>query len=146
MSRPVFDTNVFLTYRAAISDSDLARMALSIGALYELTATTVDRSEWQRDEALRRQARSDNLLLVPTMEDWWETAKLVARVRYGAKAAARGLTPKDPAAHLLQNDALIARTAYLAKFYVVTANIANFRKIQRFLDVEVVAAQDYFGF
>jgi predicted nucleic acid-binding protein len=69
----------------------------------------------------------------------------VARVRYGAKAAARGLTPKDSAAHLLQNDALIARTAYLAKYYVVTGNIADFRKIQRFLNVEIVDAHDYFG-
>lgn len=69
----------------------------------------------------------------------------MARVRYGAKAAARGLTPKDSAAHLLQNDALIARTAYLAKYYVVTGNIADFRKIQRFLNVEIVDAHDYFG-
>ena len=145
MSRPVFDTNVFINYKHILTAADATKMALSIVVLYELVATTIDKSDLQKYGAWRRQFADDGLLLTPTMSDWWESAKLVARVRYGAKAAAHGLTPKDPAAHLLQNDALIARAAYLAKYYVVTGNIADFKKVQRFLGVEVVDAHDYFG-
>jgi hypothetical protein len=70
MSRPVFDTNVFLNYRTIINNNDLAHMALSTVVLYELTATTIEHSEWQRYEAWRRQAQKDGLLLTPSMSDW----------------------------------------------------------------------------
>jgi hypothetical protein len=38
-----------------------------------------------KKEKLRKRYDDEGLLLVPTMSDWWETAKLIARVRYHAQ-------------------------------------------------------------
>lgn len=144
MSRPVFDMNVFVEYEGILTEEDVAKMALSAVVLYELTATTIDKSRWQKYTAWRKYYEKDNLYLVPTAEDWWETSKLVSRIRFGEKSAARGKTPKMANAQKLQNDALIARTAFTRKFFVVTSNLEDYRKIRQFLDVEVVSAKEYF--
>ena len=144
MSRPVFDMNVFVEYESVLTEKDIAKMALSAVVLYELTATTIDKTRWQKYIVWRKAFTELDRYLVPTSEDWWETAKLVSRIRFGEKSAARGKTPKIPDAQRLQNDALIARAAYNRKFFVVTSNIEDFRKIQLFLNVEVVAAKEYF--
>lgn len=144
MSRPVFDMNVFVEYEKILTVEDVAKMALSAVVLYELTATTIDKSRWQKYTAWRKYYEKDNLYLVPTAEDWWQTSKLVSRIRFGEKSVARGKTPKMSNAQKLQNDALIARTAFARKFFVVTSNTEDFRKIQQFLDVEVVSAKEYF--
>ena len=144
MSRPVFDMNVFVEYESVLTEKDIAKMALSAVVLYELTATTIDKTRWQKYIVWRKAFTELDRYLVPTSEDWWETAKLVSRIRFGEKSVARGKTPKIPDAQRLQNDALIARAAYNRKFFVVTSNIEDFRKIQLFLNVEVVAAKEYF--
>lgn len=145
MSRPVFDMNVFVEYGRHITKTDFAKMALSSVLLYKLTATTIDKSLWQQDTAWRKFYEKDKLLLVPTAEDWWEASKIASRIRYGKKSKAKGKTPKNPRTQSLQNDILIARTAFSQKFFVVTSNIEDFRKIRQFLDVEIVSADEYFS-
>jgi predicted nucleic acid-binding protein len=145
MSRPVFDMNVFLEYKNSINEYHLSKMALSSVVLYELTATTIDKSDWQKYTAWRKFFEKDDLYLVPTAEDWWESAKIASRIRHGEKSKLKGKTPKNPNTQRLQNDILIARTVYAQKFFVVTANIEDFRKIQQFLNVEVVSAEEYFA-
>ena len=143
--KPVFDTNIFLSYKHRLTDSDITRMGLSIVVWYELTATTLDQTTWQLYESWRFLAYKQDRLLTPTMNDWRESAKLVARVRFDDKRRAHGLTPKDGHATQLQNDALIARAAYLKGFTVVTENVGDFQKLQRFLKFDLVPAKDYFG-
>lgn len=146
MKQPVFDTNVFQNYRRTITNADLGGAFLSIVVLYELTATTNDKSQRQYCEALRIYYHKQNKLLVPTMSDWWEAAKIVARIRYGEKVAGHGKTPPLPDAQRLQNDVLIARTATMHDCFVVTSNTADFLKIQTSLNkLEVVDAKDYFS-
>ena len=146
MKRPLFDTNVFLSYGSLITNDELARSAMSIVVMYELTATTNDNSQRQRYEAVRRYYLKTDRLLVPTGNDWWEAAKLVARLRFGEKAARRGKTPPLPDAQRLQNDVLIARTAALSGCYVVTSNVDDFLRIQTYLHrLVVVNARDYFS-
>ncbi len=145
MSRPVFDMNAFVDYKKAITDYHLSKMALSSVVLYELTATTIDKSLWQKYTAWRKFYEKDNLFLVPISDDWWEASKIVSRLRFGEKSAAQGKTPKLADAQKLQNDVLIARTAYARKFFVVTSNLKDFQKIQQFLNVEIVSAEEYFS-
>ena len=145
MSRPVFDMNVFIDYKSSINDYHLAKMALSSVVLYELTAPTIDKSVWQKYTAWRKFYEKDKLLLVPTSEDWWEASKIVSRIRFGEKSASQGKTPKLADAQKLQNDALISRTAYAQKYFVVTSNLRDFQKIQQFLNVESVSADEYFA-
>ncbi len=145
MSRPVFDMNVFIEYKKSITDYHLAKMALSSVVLYELTATTIDKSDWQKYTAWRKLFTKDGLYLVPNSDDWWESSKIVSRIRFGEKSAAQGKTPKLPDAQKLQNDALIARTVYARKFFPVTSNLSGFQKIRQFLNVEIVSAEEYFN-
>lgn len=70
MSRPVFDTNVFVEYEEVITKKDLARMALSSVVLYEMTATTIDKSKWQQYTKWRKYSEKEDLFLVPTADDW----------------------------------------------------------------------------
>jgi predicted nucleic acid-binding protein len=143
--RPVFDANIFITYKNQLTDEDYDAMALSMVVLYELTARVMDKTEWQYHEKLRKRYDEDGLLLVPTMSDWWETAKLIARVRYHAQKGYYKTSQKLPDAQRLQNDALIARAAYLKKFYVVTENTKDFELFMPFLNVQIVSANEYFG-
>ncbi len=145
MSRPVFDMNVFIEYKTSITDYHFSRMALSSIVLYELTATTIDKSIWQKYTAWRKIFTDLDRFLVPTADDWWESAKIVSRLRFGEKSASQGKTPKLADAQKLQNDVLIARTAYAQKFYVVTSNLSDFQKIRQFLNVEIVSADEYFA-
>jgi predicted nucleic acid-binding protein len=144
MSRPVFDMNVFVEYEKKMTEKDLAKMALSSVVLYELTATTIDKSRWQKYVAWRKFYEKDNLYLVPTADDWWEASKIASRIRHGEKSQAKGKTPKNRRTERLQNDILIARTAFARRFFVVTSNFADFQKIQQFLNVEIVSAGEYF--
>lgn len=145
MSRPVFDMNVFIEYKRLINDYHFSKMALSAVVLYELAATTIDKSNRQKYTAWRKFFEKDNLYLVPTADDWWEASKIASRIRYGEKSKAKGKTPKNPHTQKLQNDILIARTAFSRKFFVVTSNLADFQKIQQFLNVEIVSANEYFS-
>ena len=145
MSRPVFDMNVFVEYKEVLTEKDISKMALSSVVLYELTATTIDKSQWQKYTIWRRVFTKLNRFLVPNSEDWWEASKIVSRIRFGEKSASQGKTPKLSDAQKLQNDVLIARTAYAQKFFVVTSNFKDFQKIQQFLNVEIVSADDYFA-
>lgn len=144
MSRPIFDMNVFVEYKKILTEKDIAKMALSVVVLYELTATTIDKSEWQQFTAWRKAFTKLDRFLVPNYEDWYESAKIASRIRHGEKSKAKGKTPKNPNTQKLQNDILIARTAFANKFFVVTSNLEDFQKIQQFLDVEIVSAKEYF--
>ena len=144
MSRPVFDMNVFIEYKNSINDYHFSKMALSSVVLYELTATTIDKSDWQKYTIWRREFTDLNRFLVPTSNDWWQSGRIASRIRHGEKSRAKGKTPKNPHTQKLQNDVLIARTAYTSKFFVVTSNFADFQKIQQFLDIEIVSAEEYF--
>ena len=145
MSRPVFDMNVFVEYEKIFTAKDLSKMALSSIVLYELTATTIDKSRWQKYTIWRKEYTELDRFLVPTSEDWWLSGKIASRIRHGEKSKAKGKTPKNPHTQKLQNDILIARSAFARKFFVVTFNLEDFQKINQFLNVEIVAARDYFA-
>ncbi len=92
----------------------LAKMRFSSIVLYELVTTTISADDLDLYERWSKLQDKNGTSLTPGKTHWWETAKLIRRLRFGDKSAARGLTPKIKHAHQLQNDALIARTAALA--------------------------------
>ncbi|NOT63254.1 MAG: type II toxin-antitoxin system VapC family toxin [Acidobacteria bacterium] len=144
--KPVFDTNVFIEYAEQLSMTTIARSALSVVVLYELAATTSDQSTFKKYQAFLHVYQHNNGILTPTETDWWECAKVIRRLRYQQKSAAHGKTPKLQHAHQLQNDALIARTAYLNQCIVVTVDIDDYQQLSRYMKVNVISAEEYFGF
>lgn len=144
--RPLLDSSVMIERKADINPALIEKMRLSIVVLYELTATTIRKSDFQDLNNIRLIFHQRGDLLVPTMIDWWETAKLIRRLRFGEKTAARGRTPKMPDAHRLQNDALIARNASLHDCFIVTTNIHDFNLFAPFMEkLEIVSADDFFA-
>jgi len=132
--------------KAQINTTLIEKMKFSIVVLYELTATTIRKSDFQDLDFIRQTFHKKGDLLVPTMTDWWETAKLIRRLRFGEKAASKGKTPKVTDAHRLQNDALIARSASLHDCFVVTTNIADFNFFTPFMEkLEIISADDFFA-
>ena len=144
----LFDQNIFVEYADVIHNTPLllAKMHFSTVVLYELAATTVSADDLDLYERWRKLHDQGNTLLTPNKTDWWETAKMIRRLRFGDKSASHGLTPKLQHAHRLQNDALIARTATLAKCYVVTRDVDDFQQFAPFLsNLEVVGDREFFG-
>ena len=141
----LFDTNTFTDYKHQFTKADYAHLVMSMVVWYELTATTIDNSDWQYYEALRLRAAKEERLLAPIMNDWRETAKLVARLRWQDKREGHGKTPSLPDATKLQNDALIARAAFLHGCCVVTSNLKDFARIQTLLDFAFLDAAVYFA-
>lgn len=140
------DSAVFIQYEDLITQSIIEKMKVSMVVLYELTATTIDKDYLQRINRIRQVFLKRGDLITPTMIDWWETAKLIRRLRFGEKRDFRGKTPKLADAHRLQNDALIARNAYLNDCFIVTTNYDDFEKFVPFMEnLEVIAAEDFFA-
>jgi len=144
----VFDQNIFTAYSAEIRHTPLllAKMHFSSVVLYELVATTISADDLDLYESWRKLHDKKETLITPDKNDWWETAKLIRRLRFGDKSVSHGLTPKIRYAGQLQNDALIARTATLTKCYVVTKDAGDFQKFMPFMpNLEVVSDVEFFG-
>ena len=132
--------------KADINATLIEKMRLSIVVLYELTATTIRKSDFQELDYIRQTFHKRGDLLVPTMTDWWETVKMIRRLRFGEKTAAQGKTPKMPDAYRLQNDALIARSASLHECFVVTTNINDFNHFEPYMEkLEIISADEFFA-
>lgn len=122
------------------------KMHFSSVVLYELTATTISADDLDIFENWRKFHDKNDSLITPDKNDWWETAKLIRRLRFGDKSASHGLTPKIRHAQQLQNDALIARTATLAKCYAVTKDVDDFQQFVPFMpNLEIVSDIEFFG-
>ncbi len=79
-------------------------------------------------------------LLIPTKTDWIIAAKAVRRLRH-LKLIDKNLSPTA-----LQNDALIARTSFIHKCFVVTDNIRDYALLQKVMPkLEVIPAAEFFS-
>lgn len=145
----LFDQNIFTEYSSVLrndSNNLAVKMHFSSVVMYELVATTISADDLDLVESWRILHDKKNTLLTPDKIDWWESAKLIRRLRFGDKSASHGLTPKLSHAQRLQNDALIARTATLAKCYVVTKDVDDFEKFLPFMpNLEIVSDVEFFG-
>ena len=105
MKYPMFDTSVFPPYRKRI-DKFIPVSNFSLVVFYELAATNIDDSTIQKSEMWKNTLSKVNGLITPTQTDWINAAKSIRRLRK------LKLIDKNLSATVLQNDALIARSAY----------------------------------
>lgn len=133
LTYPILDSSAFIQYDKQITPNLFEKMTVSMVVLYEISATTIDREYLQKVDKLRQSALKRDKLITPTMSDWWETAKMIRRLRFGEKSDAGGKTPKMPDALRVQNDALIARSAYLNNCFIVTNTVGDFTKFTPFM-------------
>ena len=139
MEYPLLDTSVFSTYKKQI-DENFDAFHFSIVVFYELMASMIDESTLQKYERWLKVLDKADKLLMPTKTDWIISAKSVRRLRY-LKLIDKNLSPTA-----LQNDALIARSSFMHKCFVVTDNIRDYELLQKVMPKpEVIPAADFFS-
>lgn len=139
MKLPLLDSSVFPTYKKGVEKyAPLSKFSLVV--YYELTATSIDNSTLQKIDVWKHIAQQADRLLVPTKIDWINCAKAVRRLRH------LRLIDKNLSATVLQNDALIARSAYLNDCFIVTENVRDFALLQKVMPkLEVIPAKEFFS-
>ena len=139
MEYPLLDTSVFSTYKKQI-DENFDSFHFSIVVFYELMASMIDESTLQKYDYWQTVLHKADKLLIPTRTDWIITAKAVRRLRH-LKLIDKNLSPTA-----LQNDALIARSSFMHKCFVVTDNIRDYELLQKVMPkLEVIPAKDFFS-
>jgi predicted nucleic acid-binding protein len=131
--RPVlFDSSIYITALRAGDEAGLTlkRLAansplwLSSVVLEELYAGAARRS-WHVLDRLERDFERAKRILVPNINDWTQTGKVLARLaaRYDYEQIGQGR---------LTNDALIAMSAGRSGITVITANARDFERLAEF--------------
>jgi predicted nucleic acid-binding protein len=139
-----FDTNVFIDYD--LTELPKSGFFLSAVVVQELTAGARDDAAIRRLGEFRRRYEADGKLLVPTGEDWWHAGKILNAMHRGLKSHRAGRVsaiPKEEQQRILR-DVLIARTAKRANVAIVTEDVSDFVRIQRYCDVRILRPEDYF--
>ncbi len=139
MEYPLLDTSVFSSYKKQI-DTNFDSFDFSVVVFYELMASMIDKSTMQKYEHWLKVLDKADKLLIPTKTDWIISAKAVRRLRH-LKLIDKNLSPT-----VLQNDALIARTSFIHKCFVVTDNIRDYALLQKVMPkLEVIPAAEFFN-
>jgi predicted nucleic acid-binding protein len=114
--------------------------------LLELMASATDESERRRYEALALDYEKDDSLIVPDLGDWVLASKVLYWLTQGRRRASQGRAPKllPGASQRMALDALIAARARRWNAAIITDNWKDFRAIQRYCNVKVVRASDFF--
>ena len=141
-----YDTSVIISRRLVVSPKLPGNFRLSSIVLMELMASAKDDSQRRAYEELFRGYLSEQLLIVPDEDDWLLAGKILywltqARRRSGGHKLSRldkGVSQR------LALDALIAASARRCNVLVVTENWKDFKSIQRFCNVKIRKAADFF--
>lgn len=138
MEYPLLDTSVFSTYKKQIN-ANFDSFHFSIVAFYELMASMIDESTMKKYEYWLKVLDKAGKLLMPTKTDWIIAAKAVRRLRH------LNLIDKNLSPTALQNDALIARSSFMHKCFVVTDNTRDYALLQKVMPkLEVIPAAEFF--
>lgn len=132
MQPVLFDSSIYIPSLRMRDDAalNLRRMAgggpiwLSCVVLEELLAGVAAQHR-RVVERLERDFERIGRILVPTLSDWTQTGKILARLaeKYGSEQIGRGR---------LANDALLAMSAGRLGITVITANARDFGKLAEF--------------
>ncbi len=141
-----YDTSVIISKNL----TDLQRMPqsflMSAVVLMELMAGAEDRSIQKFWASIFRHYQRQNLLIVPTIEDWFLAAKILYLLTRSRKLLQKGKLKRLPpgVSQRLALDALIAVSARRWKAQVVTENWTDFKAIQRYCNTTIVRAATFF--
>jgi predicted nucleic acid-binding protein len=142
-----YDTSVIIARRSIVLRPTPGGLVLSSVVLMELTASAIDDSQRKVYEFLFREHQQNKSLLVPNDNDWFFASKvlfwLARRRRKVQGGSLRRLQPGM--AQRMAFDALLAASARSRQVAVVTENWNDFKAIQRFCNVKLIKASDFFG-
>jgi predicted nucleic acid-binding protein len=140
-----YDTSVIISRKLALDEMP-RNFVMSAVVLMELASSAEEKSRRKSYERSFRQYQEDNLLIVPTADDWLLAAKIMFLLTQGRRREGRGKLKRLPpgASQRLALDVLIAVSARRWKAQVVTENWADFKAIQRYCNATIIKAAQFF--
>jgi len=140
-----YDTSVIISRRLVFAPSLPGNFRLSSIVLLELTASAKDESQRKAYEELSRGYQKKELLIVPNADDWLLASKILYWLTQGRRRNSTRLRRLSHGqSQRMALDALLAASARRCKVGVVTENWRDFKLIQRFCNVKVFKANEFF--
>ena len=141
-----YDTSVIVARKLLNLQRMPQNFRFSAVVLMELIAAAADTSQRKVYEELYREYQKDNLLIVPTEEDWLTSSKILFLLTHTRKRLHKGKLKQLPpgASQRLALDVLLAVSARRWKAQVVTENWSDFKSIQRYCNTTIVKAGTFF--
>jgi len=141
-----YDTSVIISRKILALREMPKNFRMSAIVLMELTASAKDESHRKSYERAFHQFQQNDLLIVPSAEDWLLAAKIIFLLTEGRRREGGGRLKRLPpgASQRLALDVLIAVSARRWKAQVVTENWADFKAIQRFCNTTIIKATQFF--
>ena len=142
-----YDTSVIISRKLTDLHKMPHNLRMSAMVLVELMAGAADRSIRKFWEGLFQSYHKNNVLIIPTAEDWFLAAKILYLLTHSRKRLNKGkLRPLPPGvSQRLALDTLIAVSARRWKAQIVTENWADFKAIQRYCNATIIRATNFFG-
>jgi len=141
-----YDTSVIISRKILALQEMPKNFRMSAIVLMELTASAKDESRRKSYELAFRRFQQNELLIVPTAEDWLLASKIIFLLTEDRRREGRGKLKRLPpgASQRLALDVLIAVSARRWRAQVVTENWADFKAIQRYCNTTIVKAAQFF--
>ena len=141
-----YDTSVCISRKLTDFQNMPHNFLLSAVVIMELMAGERNESRRKFFWEIFRQYQKNNLIIVPTADDWLLAAKVLNLLSHARRRSQKGRLQKlqPGASQRLALDVLIAVSARRWKAQVVTENWADFKAIQRYCNTTNVKAATFF--
>lgn len=142
-----YDTSVIISRRLTKLLDMPGSFLMSAIVLTELSSSVKDESERKLYERSFRAYQKAHRLIVPNVEDWLLTSKILFLLTSDRRRSEYGSLkrlPKGASQHLAL-DVLIAVSARRRGALVVTENWTDFKAIQRYCNARIIKASAFFG-
>lgn len=141
-----YDTSVIISRRLVSLPKLRGDFRLSSIVLMELMASAKDDSQRKAYQELFRGYQKEELLIVPNEDDWLLASKVLYWLAQRRRRTGGGklLRLDRGASQRMALDALLAVSARRCNTGVVTENWKDFKLIQRFCNVRIFKASEYF--
>jgi predicted nucleic acid-binding protein len=141
-----YDTSVLISRKLRDFHEMPQSFLMSAVVLMELIGSAPDDSRRKFYEVTFRRYEKDNLLIIPSTEDWLTASKVLYLLSHARKRSQKGKLRQLPpgASQRLALDVLLAVSAKRWKAQVVTENWSDFKAIQRYCNTTVIKAAQFF--
>jgi len=140
-----YDTSVCISRKLTDFTEMPHNFRMSAVVMMELIASAHDSRRKFYEEVFRHYKNLDSLI-VPNEDDWLLAAKILFLLTHARKRLQKGSLRRLPpgASQRLALDVLIAVSARRWKAQVVTENWTDFKAIQRYCNVRICRASEFF--
>lgn len=141
-----YDTSVCISRKQTDFTGMPQNFRLSAVVLMELIAGALDDSRRKLYEEIFRKNKEADLLIIPNGDDWLLASKILFHLTHARKRSQKGILRRLPpgASQRVALDVLIAVSARRWKAQVITENWTDFKAIQKYCDVRIRRASEFF--